>query len=323
MSETYAYVACTCWRDGLTTDPPIPRSEVVYDRFGNIMIRGSLTPDDDTEEFWDWRYEQACSHHDMRLIEDIWQPVRWRKNQRVLEALSPYPVLCEVLDAGEWASQATVLATPESAKVALGEWDALFSTRPQGSTQVVVDESGHAVHRLYYDPDDPGDSFVGLSVYLRYCQRHARSPVPEDLIEIGVRQGVLVVRRCADSQELLRSAALTQEVLSQAADGDTALAGDDLSIRWESVTFSKIRITDPDSGRSVEGYSIPMTCDTYSDLSGYERQQIIPQTVRTAAMPSVWSDLYWPLGPMRAYLQAAVDTGNPMVGYYTNNSLGY
>jgi hypothetical protein len=79
MSETWTYVACTCFRDGLTSEPPVPRSELAYDRFGNVLMVGSRSGDDDPEALWDWRsgweehVPRACQHDFMRVIEEIWE----------------------------------------------------------------------------------------------------------------------------------------------------------------------------------------------------------------------------------------------------------
>ena len=323
MSENEVYVACTCYQDGLTTEPPIPRSDIVFDRFGNIMRRGSQTPEDDPEEFWEWRDDHACQHYEMRLIEEIWHAPRWRDDQMIEKVLKTYPALCTILDGSNCCSQATVLASPELTGEALEQWESLFATRPGGSAQVVVDGKGLVVDRPHYDPDAPVDRFIGLSGYFDYCQRYARTSPPEDLIEIGVQGSDLVVRRYTDSQELLRASSLTQVVSSDPEVRSYRGVAPNQCMEWGNVGFTFTSLTDPETGASVEGYTRPVQYDFYNSYAGYKKLWTFPSTVHIVMKPLIWSDLCWPLGPLRAFLQASVDTGNPMVGYYNGGSLGY
>jgi len=134
MSERWVYVACTCYRDGLLlSDPPISRSEVVFDRYGNVMEKTSRTPEDDSDEFWDWRSERACIHYNMRFVEEIWDARNWRSDDQVAEAIASgrFPHLEEVLDNSQWFTAATILATPQLAAKAIADFDELAQVIPR------------------------------------------------------------------------------------------------------------------------------------------------------------------------------------------------
>ena len=122
MSEHWVYVACACYRDGLlASDPPFPRSKIVFDKYGNIMQKGSETPEDDSESFYDWRLELACRHDHMRLVDEIWWTRDWRNRGEAGRIISSgvFPHLEEVLDNSESFGKATILATPELARMAI------------------------------------------------------------------------------------------------------------------------------------------------------------------------------------------------------------
>ena len=83
MSEWDACVYCTCFQDGLTNDPPYPRSELTVNRFGVVTMVGSTDHAEDPKPLWCWRVgmsvddphtdeaPQPCRHHNMKLVDEI------------------------------------------------------------------------------------------------------------------------------------------------------------------------------------------------------------------------------------------------------------
>jgi hypothetical protein len=62
VSDWQAHVHCTCFQDGLTTEPPRPRSQLVINRFGVVTIIGSTDHSEDPEDLSAWR----CGYFDDR-----------------------------------------------------------------------------------------------------------------------------------------------------------------------------------------------------------------------------------------------------------------
>ena len=80
MSEWDAHVYCTCFRDGLTSDPPYPRSDLTVNRFGVVTLTGSNDHAEDPEKLWCWRVGMTedggeapspCAHRDMKVVDAI------------------------------------------------------------------------------------------------------------------------------------------------------------------------------------------------------------------------------------------------------------
>lgn len=70
MSESYGYVCCTCFRDGLTTPPARPDIKLGLDEFGNIVIP-ETDPEAILEHYGNCVLDEACPHHHGRVVEEI------------------------------------------------------------------------------------------------------------------------------------------------------------------------------------------------------------------------------------------------------------
>ncbi len=81
-----AFVRCNCWRDGKTSEPPVPRELIRVDEEGGWW--GLTTDDDEWGEnrvkFDEWR-ETACMHPQMHLV-DEWV-CSWGGKSYFLQAL--------------------------------------------------------------------------------------------------------------------------------------------------------------------------------------------------------------------------------------------
>lgn len=112
MSEWQAHVHCTCFQNGLTTEPPYPRSALTINRFGVVTMIGSTDHSEDPEDLWNWRAgyhddgdgpleeRPACAHHGMQLVcvHPFYTQATWRR----MESL--YPHVEHLLDASTFPS---------------------------------------------------------------------------------------------------------------------------------------------------------------------------------------------------------------------------
>lgn len=116
MSEWEAHVYCTCFQEGLTSEPPYPRSELTVNRFGVVTSIGSIDHAKDPDDLWNWRGgfvadgdglrdgSPPCAHDHMELAwaRPFYLQANWRRMEsaypQVEEALraSAVPVLNEV-----------------------------------------------------------------------------------------------------------------------------------------------------------------------------------------------------------------------------------
>lgn len=128
MSEYEAYVACTCWRQGKTTPPPVDPTTLTLDQFGQVCPIGlpGLESSDD-EDLWSWWEEHACPHRYMRLMELIW----WTQEPGIgvlKHALDQHqlPAFAEVLEHGQSSCGPKIIADPALAATALDELHGFF-----------------------------------------------------------------------------------------------------------------------------------------------------------------------------------------------------
>lgn len=80
MSEWQAHVFCTCFKDGSTSEPPLPRTALEVNRFGVVTLKGSVDHSEDPDELWCWRVGMTvdgsdaphpCEHDWMKLVDLI------------------------------------------------------------------------------------------------------------------------------------------------------------------------------------------------------------------------------------------------------------
>jgi len=147
MSEWDAHVYCTCFRDGLTSEAPYPRSDLTVNRFGVVTLVGSDDHAEDPEDLWCWRVGMAedggeapppCAHNDMKIVDAIfyWPGSRsYTARYPVFEealANANLPVLSELIyrqQADDYPSGG-IWATAREAVEALAELRVLTQTLP-------------------------------------------------------------------------------------------------------------------------------------------------------------------------------------------------
>ncbi|GAB2561271.1 hypothetical protein [Leucobacter ruminantium] len=149
MSEHEAFVACRCYRDGLTSQPPVDPKLLDYDRFGQIKPAGLYGMEaTEDEALWQWWESKACTHEGMREICLIW----WAEKPGIgviKEALDAgqVPAVTEVLERGSQFDSAVIIAEPELAASALIELQAVFD-RAKGDSERHLLDAGYGFLEL-------------------------------------------------------------------------------------------------------------------------------------------------------------------------------
>ncbi|MET3963097.1 hypothetical protein ABIE44_003031 [Marmoricola sp. OAE513] len=308
MSEHYAYVACTCWRDGKTTVPPA-EVEFRFDAYGNLRSPAGEMVEDWSDEMYEWATDTACPHRHMRLVEEIFVPA-YEPDPRLVDELvtGRYEHLRQVLDQASAYSYRGVIAPAAIAASAKAEIDALSQVRVGPDTRVLVDRGGREPIEaidLHGFPNEEGP--IGLGV-----RDHYGAPT-DHLLEVGVDGLDLLVRTMtAEPVELLRAARLGQHV-----------ADDAEVVKAFQYLYAESTFTNLDSGESAAGYARPVTYMKFASVADCELLWDKVEELTVAVRPLVMTDLGWYLPRLQALLEASVVTGNPVVMYYSGNSLGY
>ena len=170
MSEWYGFVACTCYQQGRTTEPPYPREQLTVNEFGIVTLQSSATPDEDPDTLYEWRrglreddqkFGTACEHEHMRLIDEIfyWPGARAHTGR--------YDAVEQLLADDTYPRLRGVVYAPEG------------SEYPSGGTWVRPHQAGPALADLErLKAQLPADLAVGDADFLRTL---------ETLLEASVR----------------------------------------------------------------------------------------------------------------------------------------
>lgn len=311
MSEHEAYVACTCFRDGLTSEPPVPRSALTFDRFGNVTLRSSRSPEEDPEPLWDWRsgWEEvgppACAHDHMRLAERIWSTGNWRESEvGATISAGPYSALHEVLDNGRSFGGATILATSELATDALPELEQVLAIPTGLTTRVLKDDAG----RTLLAPVDSKGYRPGLGFTPFWPREYPKERI-SGITEAGADDIEIVVRDYeAEGREWFRTDRLKYGVEPE----NEVFLGHRMLYRTSFYNDAR--------GQRFGGLAPRIWLfDHDEDLFPWVGPEELHLEVRELRI----SDLAWYLRPLRAFMHASIQTGNPLVGYYNGSSLGF
>lgn len=298
-----AHVACNCYRDGLASEPPVPRAQITIDEYGDVL------PVDDFHNwpaFDDW-LETACPHERMQAAGE-WignmSGVSWLRSMAEALPRARFARLAEILShlSGMMDSHLPVA----DAQRALPELDALLEQDLVGSTRIVCgDETviNNDVDRGHIDYHE----FKVLSPYSGYP-----SPWP-DLVELGLHGYEFVVRaRGKGRRELLRARLLRQEWDQSGADYDADSRGTPASL----VTFTNIENGDSIRVRSfglAGKIRLPdeMTPNRNVDSDGSLRHY--PTTLFVSERKRMIAEYWWTLSKLRSLFAASIATGNPVV----------
>jgi hypothetical protein len=277
-----ASVMCNCYRDGKTTEPPVPREWLEVDGEGHLDLKAGCGPDGRWADLYGWK-ESCCEHEGMNCAsEHISNWSGYRLFQAVLEEVGweHFPVLRRELPEVNGG-----LTDSRSSRLALAELDSFMEVGELGPATVLVDSStGEALYEYVAAYD---------GVFIRSG---------DDGVEVGLGEFELFVRDSATGADLFRAS----RVRLFTPDGAPITAGADRVV-WE----------DPDTGRRydssfpITGGPIPWDDGRWTDDRGVCRFEY-PAELHVDRHPRTVHDFDDIVRALRVVFTASVETGNPV-----------
>ncbi|WP_145978803.1 hypothetical protein [Granulicoccus phenolivorans] len=307
-----AYVACTCFRDGVTSEPPIPRSLIVVGPTGRPETVWDQDPDELVSDaqldvsvlFHDWT-DSACAHPFMELVSERIgnvMGVAWLR--AVASGLDPgrFGRLTEILEG--LSGMMDDLLPADEARAALPELEALLRESVIGSTRVLHELDGSVI-------DDELDSRP-----IDYVAFRSLGPSPgfrsefDELVELGVEGYDFVVRsRGAVPGELFRARLVNQVWDHASASGPVTKYDDPIGL----VTFTNVETGEEITVRSF-GVRTRMR---WPDGSLWDEEKgawlHYPEGFMVGERKRMVPELWWVLSSLHRLFLAADQTGNPVV----------
>lgn len=302
-----AHVACNCFRDGLCTDPPVPRSMLTIDEHGDVdLIEAEDCDSDQVRAYLDWT-EHACEHEHMEIAGE-WignvSGVAWLRSATAELPIDRFGNLTRILSG---LSGLMDSFTPASEiRHALPELEALLREDHLGSTRTITDLSGFVVEdELDWGPIELDEyRSLGPSPYYK-------SPW-HDLVELAVVGYEFVVRTRDDpADELLRARILRQKWDPESVEV-AAAAGSKPSSR---VTFTNLQTNESVTVRSF-GISTQLPrlgeAPANAECDRSEPALVYPETLIVGERKVMLTEAWWPLERIHHLFEASVATGNPV-----------
>lgn len=300
-----AYVACTCYRDGLTSEPPLPRSQLTIDERGDVVL---VDDDDDVDVWhaiWNWQ-ESACPHPSMKAASD------WVGN---IAGISWLRSVASGLPSGRFANLAVVLSglsglmdsyLPAADAVrALPELEALLSEDCVGSTRIICADGGvidNDVDRGFIDHERFRSVDAVQNDDLRWSE----------VVEIGLQGYDFVLRsRDARPRELLRARILKQEWETTTVESSGARPHRSISL----FAFTNIETGDAVRVQSfgiAERLRWPDGSYSNKDAEGDRYLWRYPAMLFVSERKRMVAEL-WELLVLKSLFETSVLTGNPVV----------
>lgn len=268
-----AFVRCNCYRDGLTTEPPFPREELLLDTDGYLCL---ITAENAENELpykeWQEKYGEAwwklqhwkdrcCEHDHMKYAhEDVGNWYGVRHFTGIIESLGAehFPLLSNIIPDGNDGS-----FPREDAEAAIRELDLLVEMSGQTEEVCLVDvDSGEEVYGYI-------SAWGGVFMF---AWNHQVGLDPNGVFVVDPRNG----------QELFRSSHLKQTLLAEKVNGDTPAL-----------------LTCLDTGA---------TCEVFSAIGNEEKDR----ELRIEKQPVDTENLYAERA-LRKLLLASIETGNPII----------
>ena len=319
MSEYETFVACDCYERGLGSNPPIPRSRIGRDVHGNLMDLANPDPDEnESDEWWDW-WEHGCSHDYGRLVEEIWLGTDWNRYPDVVEALSggSYPLLRSMLE-----SSGGVICPASAAKDTLAELERFLADHPRFPFPGIVDEAGKPLvvslrymNDVWEYPEIGGESSA----------RHAMEVLGECGIDAVLLSSDGRSLRVQDTEgrTLLSAPALMQQVGGQCLDSsDSRYRTLESRYPWEVPPLVWTSYTDPETGKSVQGISVPAAESGVMAEGKRWDERRKPGFIRAAVCRLPLDGYSYLFFDLRRFLEAAVKTNHPVVTYHNGGGDG-
>jgi hypothetical protein len=283
-----AFVACTCYREGHTTPPPVPAELVVVSETGELEL---ALPDDQEhrelhDRFWAWRRSgSGCPHESMH---DEWVHVSsWWGISSFEQALERagserFPTLLAELPSANGGAM-----HPEAAARVLEEL-AVFGSRSQvgHSWYLVNGDTGNVLYE-YLDGSD-GRFFRG-----------GRSGV-----DLGVDpHGFFVASRSDPPRELFRAMRFEQRPMDPAG--------------FDAYRRPTVEFVDSDSGQRFTSpaavtVTVPWPDGRAGDEDGRVNQHA-PRRLEVEKRPVTPDDYRDEVEALERICRSAVATGNPVV----------
>ncbi|MDX1876993.1 hypothetical protein SBE55_04085 [Mycolicibacterium sp. 141076] len=303
-----AHVACNCFRDGLSAEPPVPRSMLTVNECGDVELIDEQNCDFDmANDVYDWTIH-ACTHEDMKFVSE-WvgniSGVAWLRSVAVGLPVDRFGNLAMIL-AG--LSGLMDSYTPASEiRRALPELELLLQEGHLGSTRTISTLSGFVVeNKLDWGPIAL-DEFHSLGPSPYY-----ESPWP-DLVELGVIGYEFVVRsREQPANELLRTRILEQKWDPESVEFGQAPDGRPTS----RITFTNLQTMESVTARSF-GVSARLPqlgrVLAIADKDEPEPALVYPETLIVGERRVMLTEAWWTLKRLHRLFAASAATGNPVV----------
>ena len=290
-----AYVACTCYRDGLASAPPVERDRLEIGEGGDVMLRDS-PPMEEWRELDEWQ-RTACAHPDMTLVHERVGNIAGISALRCAFAVvdrDTYPRLSSIV-AGLSGLMDECLPA-DHARLALREIDALLAQDVIGPSRIICDIDGAMVD-AHVDWDVDGGDVRSLD------PPGTSSPPQDGLVEIGVRGYQFVVgTRDNQPRELL-----TARLLEQRWDFDNCGPVD-----TQGGTTSLVKFTNVETGQSICVCSYGLYQHFWMPAEnsfGRRYPEMLYVSTRMVMVAEVWHKL----DVLRRLFDAAARSGNPVV----------
>ncbi|MFT4010028.1 MAG: hypothetical protein QM655_08300 [Nocardioidaceae bacterium] len=307
MSEHYLYVACTCFRDGIATEPPVSRELLDNDRFGNVKRIADRTGEDSPENLYQWREHDACEHDYMRIGDEIFHGTRAEWDHPVVEQTlksEGFEAIDELFHRRP-SGDADVFATAAEASRALPELRRLLETPTGISSRVLVDARARVS-----GPLDPRGYTSGVGFTRLADSRYPKFPI-EGITELGLGGFEFVVRSMGDRPwESSRSRTLL--VSQDDYRSEVRIGGSDLY---------RTLFQPGEGGHPTWGWA-PRFWFFDGVVPPRNRPYVAP-VMRVELREQAMCDLEPWLRLFDKLLRAAEASGNPVVSYYSGHSLGF
>ncbi|OBH17954.1 hypothetical protein [Mycolicibacter sinensis] len=309
-----AYVSCNCYREGLTTEPPMPRSRLKIDERGDVVpIHFSHDDDDDTDDdidMWDelmnWK-ETACAHPSMQLAGELMgniMSIAWLRSVAAGLPADRFGNLAEILCGLSGMMDSYQPAS--DVRRASPELDALLRQDYVGLTRIICADGDWVVDNQVDRGAVDYASFHSLDYGAGY-----NAPWP-DLVELGIEAYEFVVRtRAEQPRELLRARILRQEWDA----GNVEYHEHGRRRQVSLVTFTNVQNGESVRVRSFGISSVAVSDDAagHGGLPNGDERRRYPSFLFISERKLMLAECWWQLAALKRLFDASVASGNPVV----------
>lgn len=279
-----ASVMCGCYRDGHTSDPPVPRDWLEIDSEGYLNLKAEHDSTNLDVDVYGWM-ETCCQHPDMRAI---WEVIAnwygYRLFQQALEKVGwdRFPVLRRELPEDNGG-----LTAASGSEAALAELAEFRRVGEVGTTIVLVDTAAGETLQEY------------VAAYRGVFITSGQSG-----LDAGIDLHGFFIRERDTGVERFRAFRFTQTLL----DPESYMPGPEAG----RVVFRSLETDRSFECRlAVSGNQIPWPDGRMQDDQGRCRFEY-PTHLHVDVRPERSSDFEYILKPLEIVFRASVETGNPV-----------